>query len=727
MASIQLANWEVGYHQQKDEEPIFFPAIVPGAVQLDAAKHLGLPDYNIGENVKQYRWMEDQWWTYRVRFSRPEIAPGQELWLISLGIDYHFEIFINGDMIHHQEGMFTPIHVNISDCLTDENELLIRIAPAPKFTDGPDHRIQANQTVKPPVSYGWDWHPRLIPLGIWDETFLEIRDVTWLEDFNFKYQLSDDLQSVAFDLKALGNNLVGAVFDFTVKDHEGKVVFSEEGVLNEDPVLKGSISEVKLWWPHDQGMPYLYQAELLVNERKVLKKIGFRKVELVMNLGSWEEPSEFPKSRSVAPATFRINNRAIFAKGTNWVNPDIFYGTITNNHYDQLIDLAVEANFNILRVWGGAIVNKKYFYEKCDEAGLLIWQDFILACNPYEGSSHYLKILEQEAISIIKNLRNHACLALWCGGNELFNDWSGMDDQSAALRLLNHLCYEFSPEIPFIATSPLMGMGHGHYVFRDMDNGREVMKLMNEAKNTAYPEFGMPGPSDVDVLKEIIPETELFPPQPGASWEQHHAFNAWVGDTWLCLNMLQEYFGEFKTLEELVEKGQMLQGIGYQYIYEEARRQKPYCSMALNWCYNEPWPTSANNSIIQHNGKPKPAYQAVKNACRPTLISARFDKFVWHSGELISLDIWLLNDKPMSVNPGQLTITVGAEEILSWNYPAVEPLKNMAGPIARCIIPEVEKPSLIPVKLDTGLLSNSYLLLVKPAVRNEGDLKGLNV
>jgi len=171
---------------------------------------------------------------------------------------------------------------------------------------------------------------------------------------------------------------------------------------------------------------------------------------------------------------------------------------------------------------------------------------------------------------------------MWSGGNELFDSWSGMTDQSLAIRLLNSQCYLLDPLTPFIPTSPVYGMGHGHYVFRDLQTGIEVYNWMNSATGTAYNEFGMPGPSPVEILKTIIPENELFPPEKGTSRESHHAFNAWVGDTWLCKDFLAAYFGKPNSLEELVEQGQWIQCEGYKAIYEEARRQKPYCAMASN-------------------------------------------------------------------------------------------------------------------------------------------------
>ena len=177
---------------------------------------------------------------------------------------------------------------------------------------------------------------------------------------------------------------------------------------------------------------------------------------------------------------------------------------------------------NLLRVWGGGIVNKEAFYEQCDELGLMVWQEFPLACNNYEGTPAYLRVLDQESKSIISRVRRHASHVIWCGGNELFNNWSGMTEQSLALRLLNRNCFDMDPGTPFLMTSPVMGMGHGHYRFSS--DGVEVYKWMSEAANTAYTEFGCPGPASADYLRGFIPPRRAFSASAGRLLEGTSCF-----------------------------------------------------------------------------------------------------------------------------------------------------------------------------------------------------------
>ncbi len=692
-------EWVLEYKTEHDPGKLNkVPATVPGAVQLDIAKAEGYAPYMHGENWKDYLWMEDRGFTYVSNFLKPVMKEGEHLVFNSLGIDYKFEIFLNGEKLLRQEGMFTPVRIDLTSRLRVNNELRVKIFPIPKKHQEPADRSQASASVKPAVSYGWDWHPRLVPSGIWDETWLEVQPASHLDEVSVLYTLSEDLDKAYVRVDAVGRKFSECTLAWSLVDSSGsKVDMGYLDVYNDKGVLYTEIPDPHLWWPHDHGDPYLYTYTLeLSDQYGILLQtwkghIGFRRVKLVMNEGAWSEPKGFPKTRSVAPIQLEINGRKIFCKGSNWVNPEIFPGIITYERYEELINRALEANFNMFRIWGGGIVNKLSFYELCDKKGILVWQEFPLACNNYEDTPEYLQVLEQESKSIIRRIREHPSLAIWSGGNELFNSWSGMTDQSRAIRLLNSQCLELDPYTPFISTSPLMGMGHGHYVFRDQETGEEVFSTMQRAHQTAYTEFGMPGPSPVEILEAIIPENELWPPKPGTSWESHHAFNAWVGDTWLMMDMLEGYFGRAANLQELVEMGQLLQCEGYKAIYEEARRQKPYCSMALNWCYNEPWPTAANNSIINWPNWPKPAFYAVRDACRPVMASARNYKLTWSRGEQFSTQLWMLNDQYQRVEPGVLKATLMAGKKImdlgSWEFGTIESNTNLEGPVLKAVLP----------------------------------------
>ncbi|SDE26407.1 beta-mannosidase [Paenibacillus sp. UNCCL117] len=700
---VVALDWEVSWRDSSDGEPSrWVPAAVPGAVQLDWARAEGWDDHTYGENWRQYEWMEDRYWTYRARLRAPALTSGERLYFASKGIDYSFTIRLDGTELLRQEGMFTPVELDVTESIREGSLLEIMIEPAPKRADAPKSRSQADHSCKPAVSYGWDWHPRLIPLGIWEETYLIVRPAVHVASSEVRYELNESLDRAELQLVVRFNDAPAGEIVWSLKGPAGEPIFELPlTVTDKCHTFESMIDSPQLWWPHDHGGQPLYMSEVRYTpqegKRSVSEaeshrqRIGFRRVKLVVHEDGWKEPSQFPKSRSLPPITMEINGRVIFCKGTNWVNPSIFPGTITAADYGTLLKLAKEANMNLLRIWGGGIVNKQSFFEQCNELGLMVWQEFPLACNLYPDSQEYLKVLDQESRSIIIRLRRHPSVVLWCGGNELFNAWSKMTDQSLPLRLLNANCYELDAKTPFLMTSPIEGMGHGHYMFR-YRTGEDVLEAMPRAQNTAYTEFGVPSPSSVEQLKSFIPPEELFPPKPGTAWESHHAFHALSPEMWLMEDQLEHYFGPYESLEQLVENGQLLQSEGYKCIYEEARRQKPKCSMALNWCYNEPWPTAANNSIIMWPAKPKPAYYAVQASCRPVLASARIPKFVWNAKEWFEAELWLLNDSPNALEAGRMEayVTIGSGErrlLLTWDYADAKPNENLRGPTARYKLP----------------------------------------
>ena len=197
-----------------------------------------------------------------------------------------------------------------------------------------------------------------------------------------------------------------------------------------------------------------------------------------------------------------------------------------------------------------------------------------------------------------------------------------------------------------------------------------------------------------------------------------HLFNAWSSvNAWLDIPIIEDYFGPSTSLNELVQKGELLQCEGYKCIYEEARRQKPRCSMALNWCYNEPWPTAAGNSLINWPAEVKPSYYAVAQSCRPMLASARIPKFTWMEGEMFDPELWILNDSYDHIPRGQLTVLLetseGLEEIFVWKYSQVNANTNLPGPTIRYKLPKMNTARMkLILQVDKYPLMNSeYVLL----------------
>jgi beta-mannosidase len=700
---------------------------VPGAVQLDWARAEGWGDPHFGENWRKYQWMEDVYWVYRTTLALDDVGDDRRALFVCGGIDYRFQIRLAGECALEQEGMFTPVEIDLTDRARSGDLLEVVVFPVPKSHPEPADRTQANASCKPAVSYGWDLHPRLIPSGIWLDTHVEVRPRAHLSEAEVRYRLDDDLTRAVVSLEYAASEAGGQV-RWRLTDPDGAEVLSlTSPLVDRTATLTGEVPSVRLWWPNGHGVPELYLSsvellddqEALVDRRE--SRVGFRRARLVMNEGAWDEPApdDFPKSRSHPPITLEVNGRRIFAKGANWVCPDIFPGRVPADQYQSLLEKARDAHMNLIRGWGGAIVPPEAFHEACDELGLMVWQDFPLGCNRYEGTPEYLAVLDQESRSIIRRLRAHPSLVVWCGGNELFNVWSGMTDQDLPIRLLNRNCFDLDPERPFIPTAPIAGMAHGHYVFRD-SRGDEVFQILVRASATAYTEFGCPAPAEAEVLRETLPEDELFPPRPGTSWETHHAFGAWAPNSHLLLDVIEDYFGPSETLEQLVERGQLLQSEGLKCLYEEARRQKPRAAMALNWCFGEPWPAAANLSLVGWPDRPKPSLHAVRQSCRPVLASARIPRFSWKEGDLFEPELWLLNDSAEELPAGRVEAVLDLDgreiPLLGWDRPAVPANRNLPGPTARFALPRAAAGRMTLRVRCPGIpdRNSEYVLLYEP-------------
>ncbi len=700
-------RYELNWFGQIEGQEEKFPATVPGDIQKDYARFKNFPDHNIGLNFRLFDAVEDATWIYSTEFEYGKST--NRTYFVTGGIDYECEIFVNGEKLFYHEGMFEGFELDITDKLIDgKNELSVRILPPPKCCER-RLRDQAAQSVKPPASYGWDWHPRLIPSGIWNGAHIEERDDSYLGDVEVKYILADDYSTAAVTYVA------DSKLPTTIKlfDADGQLIGSSEQA-------EIKVDSPKLWWCRGQGEPYLYSYEVSNGKNIKTGKIGFRRVSLSMNGNAWMYPNKFPKGRSTPPITITLNGRIIFAKGSNFVEPDIFTGNVPDSHYKSLVALAKDANMNIFRMWGGGGLQKEIFYDLCDESGIMVWQEFTLACNQYPDKQGYLDVLETEARAIVKKMRRHPSTVIYCGGNELFNSWSRMTEQSHPLRLLNAICYEEDRNIPFLMTSPIMGMGHGGYEFWSESSG-EIYQVFNNSDCTAYTEFGVPCFTDYDILEETVPPEQLEIPIENDEWKEHHVFgmpNIFNG--WGCIDIMQRYFPHIVTTKDCCYYSQWMQCEGYKAMFEEARRKKPNCSMAINWCYNEPWRTYANNSIIMYPDRPKKSYYAIKNSLRDVCPSARISQFEHRGGDVFSAELWLLNDTYEEVSDTiSVYIEIDGEKyyVMKWENATCAPNENKRGHIVQFKLPPDADTEYFKLILEGEKYGgNEYKLCYKPIV-----------
>ena len=702
-------EWYVGCHSKKEETPArWVLATVPGGAQNDWAKALGWKPLHFAAVWRQYDGMEDLFWTYRARL--PSFLPtgSRTRWcFVCEGVDYECDVLVGGEVLHHHVGLHIPIDLDLTRLVADSGQpvnLDVRIYPAPKAdtentwgeTWAKTKRTQAYRVTKPSISYGDDCHPRVIPLGLWQDAYLDERPARYINSVRFDYDLENDFSTVRIRVDcALNAPLQEESVCLRIRSQTGEVVAEARCVANGTNVrLETTLQDPALWWPNGHGEQALYVFEVEIRGRNAVLQdsqrwtCGFRRVRLVMHEGAWMIPhrDRWPKTRSNPPMAFEVNGRTIFARGACCTPMNIFFGTVTAEECEQLVQLAKTANFNMLRISGGCVAFKPEFYDACDRLGLMLWQDFPLACNNHPDDDEYLDLLDRESRAMISRLAHHPALALWCGGNELFELHSGMTDQSLALRLLNRNTFELDRSRPFIPSTPLMGISHGPYVFAShVDTGVvDGFRAIQRSSCTAYPEFGCPAPAPVDVLKTIIPPSELFPPRKGTAWEDHHAFFPFVEREWLDILSLEYYFGPIESLEQLVDRGQLLQGECLRAIYEEARRQQPTCSAALMWSLNEPWPNAANLSLLSWPQIPKNGYAKVAAACRPVLASLRVEKYGWRRDEPFVGEVWLLSDEPSPLGGGQMRVYIGSDHasaqcIASWEFDEMLPQKNQRG------------------------------------------------
>ena len=296
-----LQTW-MGACVRDGELSPFFPASVPGNIQLDYAKYRQFGDVNYGDHAEKFRALEDCEWRYQTELVY-EKAEGERVFFVSEGIEYECDICLNGKKLLHHIGMFSRVSIDITDELENGNLLTVSIAPHPKRAGADECREQADQSCKPAVGYGWDWHPRLLVSGIWNDTYLETRDDSHIDACDVTYTLSEDLTSarVCFHIDCKEETTIELL------DAEGTVVYR-----GTDPCFE--IENVRLWWCNEQGEPYLYRWRVISRGDEKRGRIGFRRVRLVMNEGAWDEPSVFPKTRSIPPMTVELNGRWIFAK-----------------------------------------------------------------------------------------------------------------------------------------------------------------------------------------------------------------------------------------------------------------------------------------------------------------------------------------------------------------------------------------------------------------------------
>jgi beta-mannosidase len=426
-------NWQF----RKSGETQWLSADVPGTVHTDLLSHGIIEDFFYRMNEDDVQWIEDEDWEYRTIINVSESTLERDkVELIFKGLDTYAQVFLNDELILETNNMFVGWEVECKDYLQPgENELRILflspVREGMKKLEKVDYRIPSvNEqapvdertsvfTRKAPFHYGWDWGPRLVTSGIWRPVYIREWDNARIEDIYLEtISANNDKAEIIADVEIY--SLSGENYLLTLHINGQPSGVSESISLSNGvnkTRLEFSVDDPELWWTNGLGDPHLYDFSFrLEHKNKVIDRyeidFGIRTVKLV------QEPDEAGHSFH-----FEVNGIPVFMKGANIIPSETLTPRITEEMYQNLINNAVEANMNMLRVWGGAIYEEDYFYELCDRNGLLVWQDFMFACNLQPGDEAHLENIKKEAEYNVKRLRNHPSIALWCGNNENLHGW----------------------------------------------------------------------------------------------------------------------------------------------------------------------------------------------------------------------------------------------------------------------------------------------------------------
>jgi beta-mannosidase len=315
----------------------------------------------------------------------------------------------------------------------------------------------------------------------------------------------------------------------------------------------------------------------------------------------------------------------------------------------------------MLRVWGGGIREKKYFYELCSREGILVWQEFPFAClalGRLPTSEAFLRTAEKEVAAIVKSVSNYPCVVVYCGGNEF-----SPSRNSKLLTRIAQVVRSADDGRPFLPVSPARGDAHNWFVWHGLANIGEYRKDTCQFAS----EFGLQAPPSLDSLKKFVSEKELWPP--GAEWEYHRAE----------LKKLERYVGAFKDFlqaDQFVEIGQRMQAFALQTAIEHYRKRKYECGGTMFWQFNEPWP-AISWSVIDYYRNPKLAYHKLKEIYSPILVSLKYELRHYAEGDIMPIEVWIVNDLLREFEECKLDISTDNNEEqgmkLSFNVGTIAP------------------------------------------------------
>ncbi len=622
-----------GWSMQISGETEQIPAIVPGSVYNDLLENGKMKDPFWRDNEMEALKIMDHDFIYTTTFTAEEgIRESEQVLLHCDGLDTICDVFLNGTLLGYANNQHRVWEFDVTDLLDEENELKIVFYSPTKYikeeqkkiiVDGSEHAMVGFPHIrKAHCMFGWDWGPRLPDAGIWRDIVLlginEARiDSVYITQHhkNGAVDLELDVDAdVICDDAELSYTVTLTAPDGTVSSYQD----SPETISVENP---------QLWWPNGYGAQPLYtvRVDLFADGEMVdtwEKRIGLR--TMTMHIEKDEHGESF---------AHEVNGVQIFAMGGDYIPEDNIFSRITPERTRKLLEQCVAANYNSIRVWGGGYYPDDWFYDACDELGLVVWQDMMFACAVYELTEDFEENIHQELIDNIKRLRHHASLGLWCGNNEMemFVDqweWVTTHKQKADyIKMYEYLfpkiLKEYDPNTFYWPASPSSGgsfdnpndPNRGDVHYWEVWHGNKPFTDYRNFYFRYASEFGFQSfPCEKTVESFTLPEDRnIF----SYVMEKHQRNNSANGKIMNYMYQTYLYPTEFGTL---LYASQMLQAEAIKYGVEHWRRNRGRCMGAIYWQLNDCWPV-ASWASVDYFGRWKALHYYAKRFFAPLMLS----------------------------------------------------------------------------------------------------------
>ncbi len=616
---------------------------VPGDVHSALIAAGIIPDPYIGRNEYDVRWVAEEEWIASREFE----WNGEGNWHLDIDyLDTVAEIRVNGKKVLEADNCFRRYTPDVTKALkrgTNKIEIrfLSNVKEAAKRQKAQPYYVpysanncpipDGNMLRKPACHFGWDWNLAIMPFGAYGRVELVNQTMAHVSSFDIVQKRCAD-GSFDIELGMYVHGTEGEAYQIDISVGGVKKTLRRKLEFDWDHVIqKLNIPKPKLWWPAGSGEQQLHDLSIQCGGQVEIRKIGLREIELINQ-----------KDEVGARFAFKVNGKEVFCRGANWIPADALPSRATPELTRKLLQAAVDANMNMIRVWGGGYYEQDWFYDLCDELGLMVWQDFQFACNLYPATKEFLHEVTVEVTEQVRRLQHHACIAVWCGDNELIGalNWfeesrNNRDRYLAAYDRLNHTIERAAkgtdPSINWWPSSPSPGLlSFGDAWHDDRSGDMHFWSVWHEGKNFEHyrdvnprfcSEFGFQSYPSLHIVKQFAASDEDL--NIASSVMESHQKNA-GGNARIAETMFR-YFRFPKDFANFCYVSQIQQGLAIKTAVEYWRSLKPHCMGTLYWQLNDTWPV-ASWSSLDHGGGWKAMHFMAKRFYAPVAVMALPDK-----------------------------------------------------------------------------------------------------